>query len=281
VSWNVWDFAGSWRCLASEPELPRDSGENRAGLRSACARNFRGNLPFYICGIPRGGVDPPIVVGILPTCGSMNNQDIYDQHAEQIGRFFTNKVSAPWDIEDLMHRTFEQLFRRLQREPIRDPEPFLYGIAKNVLFEYWRGVSRHQYDVDIGMQSIADMSSGVSTLIAEGEQQASVLEALRTLRLDYQIVVELHYWEQKSYREIAVSRGISVGTVGTWLRRAKDLLRAELERSVAVISTEPLDPASAIPSEAASPSSFGQGLSSAVSSSSFTKISRSSARPEV
>lgn len=160
----------------------------------------------------------------------LTNKEIYQRHAAAIERFFINKVSSDQDIEDLLQQTFERLFRQraLGRE-VRDCRPFLIGIAKNVLFEYWRQRNRLDKQDDIGECSLFDLGSGISTLMKKSEEQQLVLEALRTIKIKYQMVLELFYWERLSYQRIAEILGVCEGTVGTWLRRGRDQLRRSLE----------------------------------------------------
>ena len=61
-----------------------------------------------------------------------------------------------------------------------------------------------------------------------------MLHALRKLPLDFQIAVELHYWEDMPLADIAEVLRISVGTVKSRIHRAKRQLArhlAELEDS--------------------------------------------------
>src|SRR5205823_6032841 len=52
----------------------------------------------------------------------------------------------------------------------------------------------------------------------------------------YRVPVILCYLEGKTYDEIARQLGCSRGTVGTWLARARDLLRRRLTRRGLVVS---------------------------------------------
>ncbi len=157
-----------------------------------------------------------------------DDKQIYERYAEPIERFFCNKTSSPLDAEDLLHQTFERFFLRRVSTEVAVPEKFLYGIAKKVLLEYWRGKERRLRHEDIGERSLQDLGSGVSTLVARAQSQRRVFDALREIPLNQQMVVELYYWEGKSYREISELLDIPMGTVGTWMRRGRALLRRRL-----------------------------------------------------
>ena len=63
----------------------------------------------------------------------------------------------------------------------------------------------------------------------EAIQREAILAAMQRLRPEYREVLSLRYDQELSYREIAEVTGATVGTVGTWLRRAVEALRAALE----------------------------------------------------
>ncbi|MEM7156201.1 MAG: RNA polymerase sigma factor [Myxococcota bacterium] len=158
----------------------------------------------------------------------MEIEEIYELYAERIMRFFSNKAASPNDIDDLMHTTFLRYIERSGREKIRLPLRFLYRIAHHVLFEYWRKRKRADLHDEVGELSLADMGPGITSLIARDQKKQQVLDALRSLRLDYQVAVELRYWERLPYEEIAEVMDTTTGTVGTWLNRSRKQLEKKL-----------------------------------------------------
>ena len=57
-----------------------------------------------------------------------------------------------------------------------------------------------------------------------------LLQALRKIPLDHQIVLELYYWEKLSAREVAEVVQVPEGTARTRIRRAKQLLEEEMAK---------------------------------------------------
>ena len=45
---------------------------------------------------------------------------------------------------------------------------------------------------------------------------------------EYSKVVQAYFWEGKKYEEIAAEMEVPIGTISTWMNRAKQLLRKEL-----------------------------------------------------
>lgn len=156
----------------------------------------------------------------------MTDEEIYERHSATVERFFINKVRKDEDVEDLMHQVFLRFFEKHKSGvPCEEPIRFLIGIAKNVLHEYWRAKDRNERHEDIGEHSLRDLGSGIVTIMTRAQNQRIVLSALRRIRMDYQVVLELFYWERMTYENIAASLGKPLATVGTWLKRGREELR--------------------------------------------------------
>ena len=72
------------------------------------------------------------------------------------------------------------------------------------------------------------------------EEQRLLLEALRRIPLECQIVLELYYWEDMAAPELAQVLGIPEGTARSRLRRARELLTHRMKvlaRSPALLKT--------------------------------------------
>lgn len=161
----------------------------------------------------------------------MKDEDIYDCCGDAVERFFITKVYDCMEVEDLKQEVFVRLFEKLGAGVrIENPLCFAIGIAKKLLFEHWRRHGRRSQEDDIGESSIADLGRSPSSLIYIDEKHQLVRSALRLIRLDYQTVLELHYWEHMRYAEIAICMGIPEGTVGTWISSGKKKLREAIER---------------------------------------------------
>src|SRR5690606_22274340 len=66
-----------------------------------------------------------------------------------------------------------------------------------------------------------------------------LFEALRHISVDLQLVLELHYWEGMSTRELSVVLELPHGTVKSRLRRAREALREVLEAPAAAAPQPP------------------------------------------
>lgn len=162
----------------------------------------------------------------------MNERETFEHHAERVLQYFVNKVRTPSDAGDLAQETFLRFFDRMRRGDVRSPRAFLFGVANLVLKEYWKARSRHHDQLDPGMMSVVELGvakTTLSSLLQRKQGHRRMLDAMRLLRLDYQNVLELRYWHDLKYDEIAEVLGHNDKTIGVWLRRAKLDLRRILE----------------------------------------------------
>lgn len=170
----------------------------------------------------------------------MDEREIFERHAKQVLQYFVNKVHAPADANDLAQETFVRCFQRLARGDVEHPRAFLFGVANFVLREYWTSKARHRREqpseaddgFDPGSRSVVEMGAArtsITSIMAREQGQQRMLDAMRRLRLDYQNVLELRYWHELPYAEIAEILDQSEKTIARWLRRAKLELRRRLD----------------------------------------------------
>jgi len=102
---------------------------------------------------------------------------------------------------------------------------YLFAVAHNVLREHFRAKRNDPHTVpDFAVTSIDELLPSPSSVIAVHEEQRLLLEALRRIPLDSQVVLELYYWESMAAPELAQVLGIPEGTARSRLRRARELL---------------------------------------------------------
>ncbi len=159
---------------------------------------------------------------------------LFERHFEAIARFFRNKVDRGHD--DLIQKTFLGCVEARSRfRGDASFRTFLFAVARNVLGKHYRSARRSP--IEFREVSIHDLGASPSVVYARDQQQLVMLSALRRIPLEYQIVLELHYWEAMTGAAIAEVLGVPLGTAKTRIRRAKQLLAAEYEELVSGGST--------------------------------------------
>ncbi|MCB9565707.1 MAG: RNA polymerase sigma factor [Myxococcales bacterium] len=153
--------------------------------------------------------------------------ELFRRYYPAILRFFRSKVGP--QAPDLVQRTFLGCLEARPR--IREGanfRSFLFGVARNVLLMHFRGSRRERERIDFTERSAEDLGASPVSLLAREREAQLLLQALRSIPLEYQIVLELYYWEGLNSREIADIDGTPEPTIRTRLRRAKLRLEARL-----------------------------------------------------
>ncbi|MCA9720225.1 MAG: sigma-70 family RNA polymerase sigma factor [Myxococcales bacterium] len=156
-------------------------------------------------------------------------EKLFERHYDAIARFFHNKAGE--QAPDLIQKTFLVCIEA--HEKLREDtrfRAFLFGIARNVLYDHFRKRRRHDDRIDFGARSVEDMGPTPTSMIAREQEIQLLMHALRKIPLDYQVILELYYWESMSARELSEALEIPEGTARTRLRRARQLLDRELKR---------------------------------------------------
>lgn len=151
---------------------------------------------------------------------------LFDRHADAVARFFENKVRE--GAEDLTQATFLRMIEG--RERVHEGiafRAFVLGIARNVLREHVRELVRGR-QIDPEVDSMVALAPGPSSVLAERDEQRLLLEALRQLPLDQQILLELFYWERLKSHEIAAVLELAPSTIRTRLVKAREQLAAAM-----------------------------------------------------
>ena len=158
---------------------------------------------------------------------------LFTRYYHRIERFFLNKVSS--QVEDLVQETFMACLqgrdRLRQRKSFRS---YLFAIALNVLRKHLRAKYKHRGDIDFESASLFDLTPSPSSMMANRQAKRILLEGLRRIPIDYQILLELYYWEQMQTPQIAELLDLPVSSARRRLGRARELLArtlGELEMS--------------------------------------------------
>lgn len=157
---------------------------------------------------------------------------LFRRHFPSIYRFFEHKVEG--DADELVQETFLACLHA--RDRFRRQSSFrtyLFAIARHTLYAYWRRRRVRGDAVDFDEVSIAALSTSAGTRLARGQEHARLLEALRALPAEQQLLLELHYWEDLDGEQLAEVFDIAEPTSRSRLFRARQALRTQLDATAA------------------------------------------------
>ena len=155
---------------------------------------------------------------------------LVERHYESVLRFFRTKAGD--EADDLVQRTFLRSVEAADRyRGDASFRAFLFGIARNVLFEHIRARVRDgKASPDFAVSSIADLNPRASTIAVQNAEQRLLVEALQQMPVEIQIAIELHYWEELSIEEVAQAVEVPPGTVKSRLHRGRALLKDAMDK---------------------------------------------------
>lgn len=157
----------------------------------------------------------------------VSGQQLFARHFAAIYQFFEHKLGH--EADELAQRTFMACVAA--RDRFRGGSTFrtyLFAIARNTLYRYWRDRGTAPATVDFEYASIAALSTTIGTQLVKREDRARLHEALLSLPLEQQLLIELHYWEGLDAEQLAEVFETAPATSRSRLFRAREALREKL-----------------------------------------------------
>lgn len=158
-------------------------------------------------------------------------QRIVAAHADPLVGILKTIVGNVEDARDLAQETFVRAYRNLHTYDASRPfKPWLYRIGKNLAFNHLSAKKARPEGRlhGRGEEVLGDLQSEERSPMAgllEDERRAAVDAVLAQMRPQYREVLVLRFMGRLEYEQIAETMEIPVGTVKTWLNRAKERFR--------------------------------------------------------
>lgn len=121
-------------------------------------------------------------------------QALFSRHLDGLALFFSSKCHD--DTDELVQRTLLACVRA--REQFRKHSSFrtyVFTVARHELYHHFRQRRRDGARLDFSISSIAELMTTPATRLARQADQRRMLNVLRTLPLEQQNLLELHYWQ--------------------------------------------------------------------------------------
>ena len=161
---------------------------------------------------------------------------LVDRYRAPVERLAYRLTRDADEAKDIAQDAFLRAFRRIEEfQPDRPFARWLFVIARNASFDALRRRRRAAASA-LAVSEDAPSLPGPEELALRNSEVERVHAALDLLPERYRKVLELHYLSDLRYREIADHLEIPLGTVKTYISRAKRRLREELESAPAALA---------------------------------------------
>jgi RNA polymerase sigma-70 factor (ECF subfamily) len=162
---------------------------------------------------------------------------LVDLHRRSVHGLVFRLLRDPEEARDAAQETFVRAWSAIATYDAAQPfGPWLLRIARNHALDLLRRrvPASRQVALDAAPEDgappteLAGDGPAADVLLERSQQRASLEAAVAALPSNYREVIQLFHVEQLSYKEIAETLDVPMGTVMTWLHRARSKLRATL-----------------------------------------------------
>jgi RNA polymerase sigma-70 factor (ECF subfamily) len=162
--------------------------------------------------------------------------EIMDRYRDSIFHLINKMVFSSDDADDLTIETFTKAFQRLEQySPAYAFSTWLFKIASNHTIDFIRKKRLNALSLDQGFANsdgdvmefhVRDEDLDPMETLQKKERVALMRDVVSQMKPRYRRLVELRYFEEKSYEEISEELDLPLGTVKAQLFRARDILSA-------------------------------------------------------
>lgn len=160
--------------------------------------------------------------------------DLLNIYWGDLYRFLISKCHNDCEAEDLTIKTFSKAFEKLEQyNPKYSFKNWLLTIASNLHIDHIRSHKKSLAEVTIEQEQIgiiADISPTAEDILIQEQHLATLLKMIKQLKPNYREVINLRYFQEYSYKEIAEELDESLSSVKVKLLRARKLLSELIQR---------------------------------------------------
>ncbi|MCY0978195.1 RNA polymerase sigma factor [Chryseobacterium wangxinyae] len=143
--------------------------------------------------------------------------------------FVMKKVRDENDADEITVNVFSKVLSKLDMyDPHFQFKTWVLTIAQNTIIDFWRKRAREAQDPTENLDKVKNQyAKSPEELMISDEEQKKIIQTIESLDANYQDIIRLRFFEEKSIKEIAEELKISVANTKVRVMRAKKVL-AEL-----------------------------------------------------
>lgn len=148
---------------------------------------------------------------------------LYRDIENSIFRFLLTKINDSYLAADILHDVFLEVWRSAGRFEGRSKvKTWVFGIAYRKVIDVYRKSSRIDFVDEVPEQ--IDTSASAEQCLLAAQESVHLRHCLEELKAPQRSVIEMAFFEDLNYREIAEATDVPEGTVKTRVFHAKRLL---------------------------------------------------------
>lgn len=157
---------------------------------------------------------------------------LYNALETRVYRFILSKLNDPFEASDILNETFLEVWKSAEKfEERSKPSTWVFGIAYHKVMDHHRKKKPTQLD-DLDHHDPVDESADQTAAMIALQESDHLHQCLSKLKPAFRAVLELSFFEDLPYREIAEIISCPEGTVKTRVYHAKEALRHCLAQQV-------------------------------------------------
>ena len=183
-------------------------------------------------GVRAGAPDDALLVRRIAAGESRAFEELYRRYHPRLTRFLMNILRRPQLVEEALDDTMMVVWRRPDSfNGASKVSTWIFAIAYRTALKALSRLDEPREDLDAERRP--SLEAGPEQALGERQVQKLLLDAMDKLSSDHRVVVDLTYYHEAGYREIAEIMNCPVGTVKTRMfharQRLKDILDGQVE----------------------------------------------------
>ncbi|AFR36048.1 hypothetical protein B739_1450 [Riemerella anatipestifer RA-CH-1] len=148
--------------------------------------------------------------------------------------FVMKKVKNEIEADEITVNVFSKVLSKIDLyDPNFQFKTWVLTIAQNTIIDYWRKKNRDSETSIEYMEEFRNtlVKSPEELLISE-EEDKEIIKVIESLEANYQEIINLRFFEEKSIKEISDILNISVSNTKVRIMRAKKVLKELLKNNI-------------------------------------------------